>query len=185
MNARLAIVAVALAGTLAACSGSSSDAGTTTTSAKTATTADGSSSTGSSSSKGGGSSGGSCSGSSAGAGGVLQTFCDGSAKATVVVDGASHDVGGGDCVTSGGFFTLNAGVITGTDFSGTKPDYLGALLPQKDGAFTAGPGDATVSFAFDGTSTTLTGISGTHDAKGGSFAGTTLDGKKATGSFTC
>ncbi|QXC62940.1 hypothetical protein KSP35_09230 [Aquihabitans sp. G128] len=184
MKQRIAIVAVALACTLAACSGSSDKA------SSDGGSAGGGGATTTSASKGG-SSGGSGSGASGcgeyspGKDGVLQTFCGGSASVTFESAGTSQTIEGGTCEVSGGFFTLNAGVITGPDFSGAKPDYAGILLPEDDGAFAAEAGDAVASYAIGGTSESLTELSGTHDASGGSFSGKAIGGGEVKATFSC
>jgi hypothetical protein len=183
------ISAVAVAG-LAACGGSSKPAAesgpaaaaTTTTSAtsQVPTPADsGSSVTVSATSTAtAGGSGGSCSSYTGGKGGVIRTFCDGSAKAVVTVAGASSGSGGtlsgGDCAQSGGYFAVNIGVVTGQDYSGKKPDYVGTDLPDKVGPFTK----AFFTADFDGAAHLVTGAAGTVNP---GFSGFTASGKDLQG----
>src|ERR1041385_1976484 len=66
--------------------------------------------------------------------GEARVFCDGSATAKVVVGGTSSTVKGGSCDEQGGYFAINFGAVTGPDFKGDRPDYIGALFPDGGGA---------------------------------------------------
>jgi hypothetical protein len=131
---------------------------------------------------GGGASGGGC-GSHDGEDGVIRSFCDGSATVTFDIGGTKGEIGGGTCELSGGFFALNAGTVVDGSFEGTKPDYAGILLPPEDGPFTSE--SVTLTITYGGEATIVSQVTGTHDAKSGSFEGTSIEGAKVTGSFTC
>ena len=127
---------------------------------------------------------GACSSYTPGKGGVVQVFCDGSGTVTVSAGGKDFTVDGATCEVSGGFFTINGGVLVGNDFDGTKPDYVGLNLPQQGGAFS----NVALGITVGGTGYALTKNSGTFDAaaKTGTFTGTNLaDDAEVTGSFTC
>jgi hypothetical protein len=83
----------------------------------------------------GGGAGGGCSSYTGGKNGVIRAFCDGTATATITLGGKTTTLKGGDCEKSGGYFAINIGVVAGPDFTGSKPDYFGAVLPQSGGAF--------------------------------------------------
>ena len=139
---------------------------------------------GSNSGDSGGSGGGACAGLTAGKGGVIRLWCDGTAKVTFDVGGTKGEIDGGTCSTEGGYFSLNAGVNIGPDFTGKKPDYAGFLMPTANGAFS---GQSVVaSIATGGTGDAIMHVTGTHDAKGGSLKGQTYaDNKPVTATFTC
>jgi hypothetical protein len=66
-----------------------------------------------------------------GKGGIVNVFCDGKAVAHVTIGSASSTLAGGTCEESGGYYTINFGAVAGPDFTGTtKPDYIGALIPD-------------------------------------------------------
>lgn len=111
-TARYAIVTLALGLGAAACG---SSGGTTSSSA------------GSGSSNAAGGAAGSCSSYKGGEGGVVRVFCDGPAKATVNADGKAATFTGGTCTDAPQGWSANFGVVTGIDFSGTRPDYFGVL----------------------------------------------------------
>jgi hypothetical protein len=151
-----AVVAGVAAGlALAACGSSATTTSSAPTSSAGATTLSATkvspttASTGSSASSGGAV--GACGKYTDGKDGVIRTFCDGSATATITLAGKTTTIHGGTCEPSGGYFTVNAGVVTGTGFTGTKPDYLGVLLPPAGGAFThvgfTGSASGTTIFA--------------------------------------
>lgn len=148
---------------LAGCGSSSSSASTTASTTASSTSVAPSSSTDSSSSSSsaassaapsGGTS--SCSKYKGGEGGVIRTFCDGSATATITLAGHENTLKGGTCAQSGGYFTVNIGVVAGPDFTGTKPDYLGLLLPPAGGAVSS----QTFAGAAGGTRFLVTGGTG-------------------------
>jgi hypothetical protein len=144
---------------------------------------------GSPSSAGGG--GGGCGDHEGGKGGVIRTFCDGSATARVDVGGADFEVGGGECQDAGDIVSFNAGVVIGPDFTGDKPDYVGANVPKADGAFTS---DGLVTVTVDGESLLLGDLAGDHKGKAITFtakvtsssdtASTKVD-KAVKGTLTC
>lgn len=127
----------------------------------------------------------SCDGFTAGEDDVIRTFCDGSAKVELTVGGDDYTLSGGECATQGGYFAVNIGVVTGPDFSGTRPDYFGSNMPEADGDF--GDGDqAFATFAVDGTEYSVPNTTGSHDADSATFSGTTTDGSiEVTGTVTC
>ena len=118
---------------------------------------------------GGGSSSG-CSSYTPGKGGVVQVFCDGSGSAKVTIGGKEHTVSGVNCDVQAGYFTVNGGVVVSSEFTGTKPDYVGFLLPEKGGAFS----NVTASVTIDGKGYALVKNSGTIDvgSKKGTLTGT-------------
>jgi hypothetical protein len=127
----------------------------------------------------------SCDGFTAGEDDVIRTFCDGSAKVELTVGGDDYTLSGGECATQGGYFAVNIGVVTGPDFSGTRPDYFGSNMPEADGDF--GDGDqAFATFAVDGTEYSVPNTTGSHDADSATFSGKTTDGSiEVTGTVTC
>jgi hypothetical protein len=127
----------------------------------------------------------SCDGYTAGENDVIRTFCDGSAKVELTVGGDDYTLSGGDCETSGGYFAVNIGVVTGADFTGAKPDYFGSNMPEANGDF--GDSDqAFATFAVDGQEYSVPKTTGTHDADRATFSGTTTDGDiEVTGTITC
>ena len=114
---------------------------------------------------------------------MIRTFCTGSATATVTAAGTTTLMKGGSCATSGGYFTVNVGVVTGPQFKGAKPNYFGIDVPPTATAFS----NATLAFAVNGTGGYATTNSGTVAAnhKSGTFSGTDLEGQTVSGSFTC
>lgn len=127
----------------------------------------------------------SCDGYTAGQDDVIRTFCDGSAKVELTVGGNAYTLTGGECATQGGYFSVNIGVFTGAEFTGSKPDYFGSNMPEANGEY--GDGDqAFATFAVDGTSYSVPNTTGTHDDKSATFSGKTTDGGiEATGTVTC
>lgn len=127
----------------------------------------------------------SCDGYTAGEDDVIRTFCDGTAKVELTVGGNDVTMTGGECAVQGGYFAVNIGVVTGPDFTGSKPYYFGSNMPEADGEF--GEGDqAFATFAVDGTEYSVPEITGKHDALGATFSGTTTDGDiEVSGTVTC
>jgi hypothetical protein len=127
----------------------------------------------------------SCDGYTAGEDDVIRTFCDGSAKVELSVGGDDYTISGGECATTGGYFSVNIGVVTGADFTGSRPDYFGSNMPEADGDY--GEGDqAFATFAVDGTSYSVPKTTGTHDGDSATFSGKTTDGAiEVTGTITC
>jgi hypothetical protein len=122
-----------------------------------------------------------CSSYHAGSKGVTQTFCTGKAVVKITVGTATTTIKGGTCAVSGAFFTVNAGVVVGLTFKGTKPNYFGMDAPQASGAFS----NATLAYVVGGTSGLLTKNSGDTNHKTGTFTGTDLSGNAVSGTFTC
>lgn len=178
--ATLALV-LALAAALVGCGSDGDDSSSPTDKTSSTATESGGSGGGGGDGDGGGASG-AC-GSLDGEDGVIRSFCDGSATVTFDIGGTKGEIGGGTCELSGGYFTLNAGTVVDGTFKGTKPDYAGILLPPEDGPFTSEA--VTLTITHEGTATIVSQVTGTHDAKSGSFEGTTIEGEKVTGSFTC
>jgi hypothetical protein len=121
-----------------------------------------------------------CSAYPAGAAGVIRTFCNGPAAATVIIAGRSHALSGGTCQSQDGLFTLNIGVVSGPDLAGPKPDYLG-LTTQAAGPFA----NAALSITVDGKVYAVTANTGQSGPKGGSFSGVAATGETVSGSFNC
>ncbi len=127
----------------------------------------------------------SCDGYTSGEDDVIRTFCDGAAKVELTVGGADYTLTGGECATQGGYFSVNIGVVTGADFTGSKPDYFGSNMPEANGDYGAGD-QAFATFAVDGTSSSVPNTTGTHDDTTATFAGKTTDGGiEVTGTVTC
>jgi len=127
----------------------------------------------------------SCDGYTAGEDDVIRTFCGGSAKVELTVGGDDYTLSGGECATQGGYFSVNIGVVTGADYTGSKPDYFGSNMPEANGDY--GDGDqAFATFAVDGTSYSVPNTTGTHDDQRATFSGKTTDGAiEVTGTVTC
>jgi len=171
-------VALVLVLGLAACGSSGSDAASSDSGAAKTTAASGGDSGG-----GGGSS--SCDGYTNGKDGVIRTFCDGTATVKITTDGKTHEIKGGTCEMSQGYFSVNIGVVVDQTHTGSKPDYFGGLFPEKAGDFS---GDkVTATFTVDGKGVPLRDVTGTHDAKSVTFTGTPygIDGGPVTGTVTC
>ena len=176
MNKRIVIGVAALVLVLAACGSSGSDASSSDGGSSKTTAASGGDS------GGGGSS--TCGGYTNGKDGVIRTFCDGSASVKIKSGGKDHEIKGGTCESSGGYYAVNIGVVVDQDFTGTKPDYFGGLFPEKEGDFS---GDkVSASFTVDGEGTAVRDVTGTRDSKTITFSGTPYgeDGT-VTGTVTC
>lgn len=124
-----------------------------------------------------------CSAYKAGKNGVIRTFCSGPATATVAVGGATTVIKGGTCGKSGSYFTVNIGVVVGSGYKGSKPNYFGLDVPPTATTFT----NAILSYAVGGSSGYATSNSGTvaSNHKSGTFTGSDLEGKTVSGTFTC
>jgi hypothetical protein len=125
----------------------------------------------------------SCSAYKAGKNGVIRTFCSGSATATVTAAGTTTVIKGGTCGRSGNYFTVNVGVVVGSSYKGSKPNYFGLDVPPTATSFTNG----ILSYAVGGAGGYATSNSGTvgSNRKSGTFSGTDLQGNAVSGSFTC
>ena len=167
------VVMMALAGCGSSGSDGSDDAGRDSSSATTAVDASDP-----------GTGGGGCDGFTDGEDGVIRTFCDGTAKATVTIDGTDHEFSGGECIEAGDTLSVNIGVVTGSGATGDLPDYFGANVPVAEGDF---GGEGTVlTFVYDGTAGSLQDVTGTHEGDSGTFSGTPIaGGEKVTGTFSC
>jgi hypothetical protein len=195
MGKRLVVLGVVAAFALSACGssggGSGGASGGTTGGTKAADTSGGTGSSGTSGgTSGGGGSGSGCSGFEAGKDGVVRTFCDGPGSAEITAGDKKISISGGECLKSGTSLTFNAGVVVGPDHKGTKPDYVGANLPQANGPFT----NALVTVTSGGESLLLKNISGDHDADSATFTATVnfssdhnskLPGAKVSGIIRC
>jgi hypothetical protein len=119
----------------------------------------------------------------AGGKGVIRTFCDGKAVITLTTGTATSTIKGGTCGVSGGYFTVNSGVVIDSSFKGSKPSYFGLDAPPKATTFT----NAVLSYVVNGVGGAVTQNSGTVAAnhKSGTFTGTELTGTPVSGSFTC
>ncbi|HEX3794733.1 MAG TPA: hypothetical protein VHV57_09560 [Acidimicrobiales bacterium] len=125
-----------------------------------------------------------CSSFKPGSKGVTQTFCTGSAVVKITVGTANTVIKGGTCATTGGFFTVNAGVVVDAySYKGAKPNYFG--LEAKSGSSTFA--NAVLAFTVGGSGSDATKNTGTIAAnqKSGTFTGTDLQGAAVSGSFTC
>jgi hypothetical protein len=122
-----------------------------------------------------------CSSFHPGSKGVTQTFCTGKAVIKITIGSATTSIKGGTCAVSGAYFTVNAGVVVGPTFKGTKPNYFGMDASQAPGAFS----NATLAYVVAGTSGLLLKNSGVTNHKTGTFTGTDLSGNPVSGSFTC
>ena len=123
----------------------------------------------------------SCSAYPTGAAGVIRTFCDGPAAATVTIAGKTHTLQGGTCQNQEGLFSLNIGVVSGPDLAGPKPDYFGLTTTTTAGPFT----NATLAVTVDGKGYALTSNTGQTGPQGGSFSGVAMTGETVTGTFHC
>lgn len=70
--------------------------------------------------------------------GVVRLFCDGPATATVNLAGKTLTFRNGTCADGSAGFSVNFGVVTTTEFTGARPDYLGLTLLKE------GPGSIAV-----------------------------------------
>jgi hypothetical protein len=122
-----------------------------------------------------------CSSFHPGSKGVTQSFCTGKAVIKITIGATTTSIKGGTCAVSGSYFTVNAGVIVGPTFKGTKPNYFGMDASQAPGAFSK----ATIAYVVAGTSGLLIKNSGMTNHKTGTFTGTDLNRNSVTGSFTC
>jgi hypothetical protein len=126
--------------------------------------------------------GSSCTSYKAGNNGVIRTFCGGKAVITLTT-GTTTTIKGGTCGVSGGYFTVNSGVVIDSSFKGKKPNYFGLDAPPKATTFT----NAILTYTVNGVGGAVTKNSGTVTAnhKSGTFTGTDLTGTPVSGSFTC
>jgi hypothetical protein len=124
-----------------------------------------------------------CSAFKSGRNGVIRVFCSGPATSTVTTAGTTTVIKGGTCGKSGNYFTVNVGVVVGSSYKGSKPNYFGLDVPPTATTFTNG----ILSYAVGGTSGYATSNSGTvaSNHKSGTFSGTDLLGNAVSGSFTC
>jgi hypothetical protein len=115
--------------------------------------------------------------------GVVRDFCNGKAVVKVVVGTSTTTIKGGTCASSGGYFTVNAGVVVDPTFKGSKPNYFGLDAPPHTTTFS----NAVLAYAVNGTGDYATKNSGTvaSNHKSGTFSGTDLSGHAVSGSFTC
>lgn len=141
-------LAVTLAGTatVAGCGGSGAPSSSGSGAAAGTSTSATSGSAGSGTGSGAGSSaaptnaggGAACRGVSMNQPGVVRLFCDGPATATVTLAGKKLTFRDGTCADESAGFSANFGVVTTTEFTGTRPDYLGVTLLKE------GPGSIAV-----------------------------------------
>jgi hypothetical protein len=124
-----------------------------------------------------------CSAYKAGRNGVFRTFCSGPATATVTTDGTTTVIKGGTCGKSGNYFSVNVGVVVGTDYKGSTPNYFGLDVPSTAASFTS----AILSYAVGDAFGYATSNSGTvtSNHKSGTFSGTNRQGQAVSGAFTC
>ena len=125
----------------------------------------------------------SCTSYKAGSKGVIRTFCGGKAVIKLTTGTTTSTIKGGTCGVSGGYFTVNSGVVIDSSFKGAKPNYFGLDAPPKATTFT----NAILTYAVNGVGGAVTKNSGTVAAnhKSGTFTGTELTGTPVSGSFTC
>lgn len=163
------MVALALAAVLApGCSSGGSDAGTTTTKAPRTTT------TGTTPSMKPGPKAPACAGKAATKEGFVRAFCDGPATVAFTIGDAKGSIDGGTCTRDAGSFTINAGTVVGTTWTGARPDYAGLVLPEANGPF-SGP-KVTVAIFQDGEFTSVENVSGSHDGSSAHLTGTAASG---------
>jgi len=115
--------------------------------------------------------------------GVVRDFCNGKAVVKVVVGTTTTTIKGGTCASSGGYFTVNAGVVVDTTFKGSKPNYFGLDAPPHATTFS----NAVLTYTVSGTGSYATNNTGTvaSNHKSGTFSGTDQSGHAVSGSFTC
>jgi hypothetical protein len=101
----------------------------------------------------------------------------------VTTAGTTTVIKGGTCGKSGNYFTVNVGVVVGSGYKGSKPNYFGLDVPPTATTFANG----ILSYAVGGASGYATSNSGTvaSNHKSGTFSGTDLQGNAVSGSFTC
>ncbi|HXA30634.1 MAG TPA: hypothetical protein VNV87_00145 [Acidimicrobiales bacterium] len=127
--------------------------------------------------------GSSCTSYKAGSNGVIRTFCGGKVVITLTTGAGTSTIKGGTCGVSGGYFTVNSGVVIDSSFKGAKPNYFGLDVPPKATTFT----NAILTYTVNGVGGAVTQNSGTVTAnhKSGTFTGTDLTGTAVSGSFSC
>lgn len=125
----------------------------------------------------------SCTSYKAGSNGVIRTFCGGKGVITLTTGTTTSTIKGGTCGVSGGYFTVNSGVVIDSSFKGAKPNYFGLDAPPKAATFT----NAILTYTVNGVGGAVTKNSGTVAAnhKSGTFTGTDLTGTPVSGSFSC
>jgi hypothetical protein len=107
---------------------------------------------------------------------------DGTATATVTVDGKTFTLSGGSCARSGDVLSVNIGVPSSQAPAGTHPDYFGVYIPKAPGTFDEG----TVTFTKDGKRYGVGRAAGEATEFGASFSGKLMRGSgTVTGSFKC
>ena len=108
-------------------------------------------------------------------------FCDGPATAKVDIGGVKSTVTGGTCDEEGGYYTVNIGAVTGPDFTGAKPNYIGALFPDSGGTPDA------VSIRVGGAGGVLNRVTGSVSADKQSIhlEGTTLENVAVSADISC
>lgn len=102
--------------------------------------------------------------------GFVRAFCGGSATVTYQIGDTKGTIEGGTCERADAAFSVNAGLVVDPTWKGARPDYVGIVLPEADGPF-SGP-KLTAAIIHDGSITSVTGISGTHDGKTVTLTGT-------------
>jgi hypothetical protein len=125
----------------------------------------------------------SCASYSPGKSGVTQTFCTGKGSVKITQGATTATVAHATCAVSGGFNTVNAGVVVGPAFKGAKPSYFGFEAPTSSKSFT----NAVLAYTVNGTKAAVLKNTGTVSANGksGTFTGTTLTGAAVSGSWSC
>jgi hypothetical protein len=107
---------------------------------------------------------------------------DGTATASVTVDGKTFTFSGGSCARSGDVLSVNIGVPSSQAPAGTHPDYFGVYIPKAPGTFDEG----TVTFTKDGKRYGVGRATGEATDSGASFSGKLMRGSgTVTGSFKC
>jgi hypothetical protein len=113
---------------------------------------------------------------------ATRAVADGTAKASVTVDGQTFTFSGGSCVRSDGGLTVDIGVHTSPGQAGSPPDYFGVYLAKAPGSFD----DGAVSFTKDGKRYSVGHATGEATTSGATFSGPLLrGGGMVKGSFTC
>ena len=115
--------------------------------------------------------------------GASPALADGTAKATLTIDGNAASYSGGSCIQQGSVLSLSIGVVPTGDVSASSPDYFGAYIPDAPGNFK----DGSIAIVKNGKAYNLSIATGTATAAGATFSGSPLmqPGVHVQGSFKC
>ena len=107
---------------------------------------------------------------------------DGTAKATVTIDGSTFIYSGGSCVHTAGGLVVNIGTLPSDWKYGTHPDYFGLSIEKVPGHFQ----NAVVTFNKNGKNYSITSAAGDATANGATFSGRLMMMPTiVSGSFSC